>query len=291
MSISDRDRKILLFLVPVVVLAAYWFLVLGPKREESSTLSTQLTQAEADRDAAVAQADQAQAARDGFEADYAAMVRLGKAIPSSVDMPSLLVQLDSAAAGTGISFRRVTAGPRVSIAVPAGGSSSSGSTPSGNAAPGGTPASTAPGQAAEQAGEAAQTADAANAAAGADPSGSTGGAASPGTLDGVPLQFTFDGSFFNLADFFHDLKRFVRLSGNGVDVRGRLMTIDSLTLTPTDFPRMEAQVTATVYLSPKAGGVTAGATPEGPSPASPGPTPATSGGSSASTPAAVAAPR
>jgi hypothetical protein len=32
---------------------------------------------------------------------YAQVVRLGKALPSSVDMPSLLVQLDAAAAGTG----------------------------------------------------------------------------------------------------------------------------------------------------------------------------------------------
>jgi hypothetical protein len=290
-TLTDRDRKIAMFVVPIVVLAAYWFLLLSPKREESATLGTELTQAEADRDAALEQARQAEAARTSFSADYAAMVRLGKAIPSTVDMPSLLVQLDSAAAGTDITFRRISAGARVPIAAPAA-SSTSGSTPDGNAAPGGTPASTAPGQAAEQAGEAAQTADAANAEAGADAPESTGAAPAGGSLDGVPLQFTFDGSFFNLADFFHDLKRFVRLSGgDDVDVRGRLMTIDSLTLTPTDFPRMEAQVTATVYLSPKTGGVTAGATPQGPPPASSGSTPASSGGTSATTPAAVAAPR
>ena len=32
-SMSDRDRKILLAIVPVVVIVAYWFLLLAPKRE------------------------------------------------------------------------------------------------------------------------------------------------------------------------------------------------------------------------------------------------------------------
>jgi hypothetical protein len=80
----------------------------------------------------------------------------------------------------------------------------------------------------------------------------------------VPLEFTFEGSFFNLADFFHDLKRYVHISDNGVAIKGRLMTIDSMTLSPTDFPQISAQVSATVFLSPKGEGVTAGATPQGP---------------------------
>ena len=36
-NISDRDRKIMLALVPLVVILAYWFLLLSPKREEAST--------------------------------------------------------------------------------------------------------------------------------------------------------------------------------------------------------------------------------------------------------------
>jgi Type II secretion system (T2SS), protein M len=292
-TISDRDRKILLVLVPLVILGAYWFLLLSPKREEAATLADQVTQAEADRDAAVAQAEQAEASREGFEADYAAMVRLGKAVPSTVDMPSLLVQLDRAALGTNIRFSSITAGPRASASATTGAAPSTGSTPSGNAAPGGTPASTSAGQAAESAGEAAQTADSANAAAGADQAATPAGpSAAPAALDTVPLTFTFNGSFFSLTDFFHDLKRFVRLSSSSeVEVRGRLLTIDSLTLTPTSFPQMEAQVSATVYLSPKTQGVTAGATPQGPAPSDPGSTPASGDGSAATTPTATAGAR
>ena len=58
------------------------------------------------------QLTQLKAVQGSFETEYASVVRLGKAIPSSLDMPSLLVQLDSAAKGTGIKFDRITAGAR-----------------------------------------------------------------------------------------------------------------------------------------------------------------------------------
>ena len=54
-------------------------------------------------------------------------------------------------------------------------------------------------------------------------------------LDSVPLDFTFTGSYFDLADFFHRMKRFVRVANDEIKVQGRLMTIDSLDFT-TDEP-------------------------------------------------------
>ena len=76
----------------------------------------------------------------------------------------------------------------------------------------------------------------------------------------------FVGDFFNLADFFHDVKRFVHVANSNVIVNGRLVTIDSVSYAsdPQLFPRIRAEITATVYLSPKTQGVTAGATPQGP---------------------------
>jgi hypothetical protein len=204
---------------------------------------------------------------------------VGKAIPSNVDMPSLLVQLDQAADGTGIGFKSVKAGQRTTAQpTPPGAPPATGTAPP--AAAGGQPASSAPGQAAEQAGEASETSDEANAAAGADPAtdpnGAAGGGTAPG-LDSVPLDFTFSGDFFELAEFFHKLKRFVHVNnGKRIFVGGRLMTIDSFSMTMKDFPTLEANMTATVYLSPLAEGPTAGATPAGPATATPagGTTPA-----------------
>jgi hypothetical protein len=115
----------------------------------------------------------------------------------------------------------------------------------------------------------AQSAGAANAAAGAAPGAPAGGAAgqsAPG-LSSVGLQFQLRGDFFDLADFFHRMKRFVRVVNGQIVVRGRLLTIDNFSFSTTEGGELKAEVSATVYLSPKAqGGVSVGASPTGPAP-------------------------
>jgi Tfp pilus assembly protein PilO len=314
---TDRDKKILIAIVPLLIAVAYWFLLLSPKREEAATAAKELTQEEDRRDAAKQLAEQANAAQTDFAADYGEIVRLGKAIPSRVDMPSLLVQLDRAADGTGIQFTKISAGDRTSVAAPSSSSSSSSSSSAPPAAAGGTPAQSAPGTATEAANTTAQTSEQRSAAAessGVSPSdtqtstssggglpvgggaatggsGTQGPAAAP-SLETVPLQLEFHGNFFRLADFFHDIKRFVHVVNEDVVVNGRLVTIESVNFAsdPQIFPLIKAELTATVYLSPLAQGATAGATPQGPAPTTPASsTPAPSGDSAPATPAPTAA--
>jgi hypothetical protein len=278
MTLTDRDKKLVMFLLPVVVIAAYWFLLLSPQRKEAAKLGDELAQAQTERDEAVAKSQSVTSAKGDFAADFAEVLRVGKAIPTAVDMPALIVQLDRAAGGTDIQFKSVKAGQRTE-AQPAPPPPA----PAEGADAGGEDAESAPGEAAETAAEGAETADAASAASGADPA-STGtaapGAAAAGAsgtpgLDTVPLDFTFEGDFFDLADFFHRLKRFVYVRDDRILVGGRLMTIDSFTLSmDDDFPNLTAQMTASVYLSPRSEGATAGATPEGPAPAGAVPAPA-----------------
>jgi Tfp pilus assembly protein PilO len=289
MSITDRDRKILIALVPLVVIIGYWFLLLAPKREESSKVREQLSQAEALRDTAQQKASQLSGAKAKFATDYATVIRLGKSIPASVDMPSLLVQLDRAARGTGIKFMDVKAGPRsASATAPAAGAATPPGGASGPTAPGAAPAQSGPGKAAQTASNAVGTANGASGAAGgaAAPDGTPGAATTgaPG-LEAVPLDFEFRGSFFDLADFFHRMKRFVRVVNNHIVIRGRLMTINSFSFdTSGGFPELTAHVNATVYLAPKAQGVDAGASPQGPAPAAAGATTPAQPASSSSTP-------
>ena len=311
MSLSDRDRKIVLIIVPALLVAVYWFILLAPKRQEATKAAAEATEQTERLEGARARARAAEGAQTDFAADYAEIVRLGKAIPSNVDMPSLLVQLDSAAAGTGIRFTRIATGerePGAAAAAPAPAPAPSGGTPA--AAAGGQPAQSAPGTAVENANETAQAASQQSDAAtqsGVDPSdtqtsessgsglpvgggapagdatGTTGG--SPAGLETVPLELEFVGNFFNLADFFHDIKRFVRVANENVVVSGRLITVDGVRFSSaTDlFPRITAEVTATVYLSPKAQGTTAGATPAGPA-APPQSTPASQAAPAPATP-------
>ena len=122
MTLTGRDRKILFALIPVVAIVGYWFLLLAPKHKEASKIKDQLTQAQQVRDAAQQKASQLSGAKRSFGADYATVIRLGKSIPASVDMPSLLVQLDRAARGTGIKFTDVKTGSRTGSSAPECGS-------------------------------------------------------------------------------------------------------------------------------------------------------------------------
>jgi Tfp pilus assembly protein PilO len=293
MSLSDRDRKIVLAVVPILLLVGYWFLLLAPKRQEAATAGKALTKQTERRDSARTAAAAARSAKTDFAADYSEIVRLGKAVPASVDMPSLIVQLDRAAEGTDIRFTRVATGERDTTTPPPAPAPTT--PPADGSAPveaGGAPAQSAPGSAAEAANNTAQTAsNQADAASqtGVDTTTSTSsgsgglpvgggstnpaapaaaGSTNPAGLETVPLEFQFVGNFFNLADFFHDVKRFVRVANQNVVVAGRLITIEDVKFDsdPELFPRITAEMKATVYLSPKAQGSTAGATPQGPAP-------------------------
>jgi hypothetical protein len=310
-TISDRDRRILLIILPIVVLVAYWFLILGPKRDDLKTAQDEQHQAEAARDQAVAQAAQLEKARQTFAADYAAVVRLGKAIPDTVDSPSLLVQLDRASHGTHIDFDSVTFGERSAASVPAATATSTTqgpAQPNGNAAAGGAPASTGLGGAAETAGntvtsanESSATTEAASGGTTTTSTTATTATAAPAAptatnaaLDTVALTFNFTGSYFDLADFFHRIKRFVYVANDQIFVRGRLLTIDTLSFAPqasatggTANDQLTATVGATVYLSPKSEGATGGATAAGPS-GTTAPTTTPAGSQTSSVPLATA---
>lgn len=294
MSLTDRDKKVVMLLVPLLVVAAYWFLLLAPKREEASTAATELATQQQRLESAQQRLAALEAAKGDFASDYAELVRLGKAVPSTIDMPTLLVQLESAAGGTDISFMSIAAEARVPAAVPepappADPGTGDGSQP---AAAGGETAESDPGVAAEAAGDAVTGANASSSAAeqsgldssdtqtsdqvrdgglpvgggtaasGADPAAAGGGAG----LDTVPLSFEFTGDFFDLAAFFHRLKRYVEMSEDDLYVRGRLLTIDGVEFSAAadSFPEISATLSATAYLAPKAEGATAGATPGGP---------------------------
>ncbi len=324
MSLSDRDRKILIGIVPLLAIVAYWFLVLAPKREEASAAAEELTVQEERRDKAQANLTAAKGAKKDFSADYTQIVRLGKAIPASVDMPSLIVQLDSAAEGTGIVFTKIKTGERVetpAAAPPTGSPTTPPADPSQQtpAAAGGEQAQSAPGGAAEAANTAAAGADQRSAAAensgvapadtqtstssgsglpvggGTTPTGApaAGTTTAPAGLETVPLELEFTGNFFNLADFFHRVKRFVKVANQNVVVSGRLLTVEGVRWSsdPELFPQIRAEMKATIYLSPKAQGVAAGATPAGPSATTPATTtPAESSPEPAVTPTATATP-
>jgi Tfp pilus assembly protein PilO len=94
----------------------------------------------------------------------------------------------------------------------------------------------------------------------------TGASALPGGVTSAPFNFTFTGSFFDLQDLLDRINRFVTARNGAVQVSGRLLTIDDISLEMSEFPSINATVRAVAYQAPKAAVAAAGTA----APATPG---------------------
>jgi hypothetical protein len=255
--VTPRDRIVVLVLAAAAAVAGFWFGVLGPQRKEISKLDQQVAAEQQRMQQAQSASAQGRAAKARYVADYASVAVLGKAVPVDDDVPSLVYQLEKAADGAHIDFR--------SIKLSAGGGSSAATSPAPPAA------ATAAVGAAEKGGggkSSATPAPATQAAAATLPPGAKVGSAGFPTM---PFAFTFDGSFFAMERFLRNVQEFIRVNGSRVDVHGRLLAIDGISLSAggDGFPKVKASIGATAYLLPAEQGVLAGATPQGPSGAPP----------------------
>jgi type II secretory pathway pseudopilin PulG len=248
---SSRDRTVVAIVCAVVALVAPWVLVIQPKRDEAAKLHSQMSAQQSQLDAVRSQLAQGNAARTAFARSYTTLVRLGEAVPTDDNTPSLIYQLQAAAKATKVDFQSLTFNAGV------GGASS-------------TPAPTASGQPAATL-----------------PPGATIG---PAGFPVEPFTFTFQGNFFHLSSFLGRLQRFVVAGNQRLSVSGRLMTLNSINLGPGTggFPQMTATISATTYLLPASQGLLNGATPAGPAPST-AQTVSTSS-ASGSAPAVISAP-
>jgi Tfp pilus assembly protein PilO len=258
------DRTILAGLAIAGLIAAFWFVVLSPKREEASKLSDEvsaLQESVAAQEQLVAAGRQAQ---EDFDHNYKRLVVLGKAVPEDEDTSSLFVQLEEIATQAGVAFDAIEL-------VPGGGAAPAGPVPAEQTT---TDQAQSEASGSEPAAEP-TPAPATEAAAAGLPIGATVG---PAGLPVMPYKLSIRGSFFELADFLAGVDRLVH-SRHGKDVvDGRLITIDGFGLAgneETGFEVLDASLGLTTYLTPADEGVTAGATPTGPPVPAPGtPTPA-----------------
>ena len=268
---TSRDRTVLGVVGLIAALAAFWFLALGPKRKDASALGDKVAAAQLRLDTARTEATASQAARTRYAVSYSNVARLGKAVPADDDVPSLVYQLDSTAKSAGVDFRsiKVASGPGTTPPPAANAAQASAATSDQAGKTGQKPdpskpsTTTTPNSAAPAAATPAGASAPAQATTATLPPGATVGAAGFATM---PFTFQFTGSFFKLADFFGQVERYIQATAKRVDVTGRLLMIDSISLiaSPTGFPNMAASVGATTYLLPQTEGVTAGATPSGP---------------------------
>jgi Tfp pilus assembly protein PilO len=262
--VTTRDRIVIIIVLVAATLAASWFVVLAPKRKEAADLRGKIDVANKHLLEAQQSAAQAKQAKGRYQDDYATVATLGKAVPSSDALPSLLYQLQAASHNARIDFNTLKVAGTGSAPAAA-------ATPPAAAA---KAASTEPNSTDSSASASAAPAPATQAASATLPPGATVGSAG---FPVMPFSFVFNGSFFDMERFLGDVQRFVRIDGKRVDVRGRLLSVDGFALTagPKGFPSVRATVSATAYLqspndaSPNDAGTSATTPPASTTPAAP----------------------
>ena len=284
---TRRDTYIVTVIAVLGAVAAFWFLALAPKREKLAAVDKDVVEARQVLDQAKQEKVKFAQAQIAFPRLYASLGRLGKAVPAGEDVPSLLVQLNHAAAQADVNFHSVElkrdlaakAEQEAAAATPAApAAGAEGAAPAGGEAtpPAGGPSTAAPAAGASGASGAAAPAAAAPAA---DPT-----AAAPAATGGfklLPFEYRFKGDFFDLEDLIHNMTALVERRNQEFAVTGRLITIQGFTM-----KRGDITVLATTYMLPADQGLFGGATPQGPAGAA-APQAATAGSAAPTPPTAA----
>lgn len=272
MGMTDRDKKVLAIVIAVVVLGGYWFLVLGKKRSAIKDAQAAQVAAQQELDAAKASEQAALKVAKVKPAAYSRLLRLGKAIPADKDFESLLVQINNISDDSDVSFVSLTATEGAAGSAGAGatgtttcdatgstgGSSGAAAAPAspatGATGASGSTAQTWVGKDRDKAKGAVAASDTANAntdaASNFDCSTApslTDIAAQAAGLQTEAYTFSFTGSFYDLKSVYNGILDLVEVHNAKVKVTGRLLDINSIAMSVSEFPNLSASVQMTGY--------------------------------------------
>lgn len=223
LQMNANNRVIVAVAVLAALAIAFWMLALSPKRDEAKELDARVTQLKSSLAQHQAEVAEGEAARTEFSAEYQKLVVVGKAVPGDDELASLLVQLNRIADRTGGTFSNIKL-----TASGEGEAEATAAPPPGGVAP----------------------ASPTEVSASLLPLGATIG---PAGLAVMPYDITFDGQFFQIADFIAGLDSLVKTKAGTVTVDGRLVTIDGFALEASPevgFPSLQASFALTTYLTP-----------------------------------------
>jgi Tfp pilus assembly protein PilO len=238
---TSSNRLIVGILVVTALAIAFWVLLLSPKRQEASELSTEIETQQTTLVSAQSAATAAVAAKQQFPKNYHQLVVLGQAVPENDETASLLVELNHIADHAHVKFQSIQLQSTSEAEAPVTEQPRVGATSA--ALPGSLPSAT-------------------EASAALLPLGAAIGSAG---LAVMPYHLTFEGDYFQVADFIHGVDSLLRTENEKVEVDGRLVTLDSFDLTDSGESeagpsgKLTAEFSVTTYLVPPEQGLTAGA--------------------------------
>lgn len=248
---KSANRVIVSILVVAGLAAAFWILLLSPKREEVDKLTAEAESLSLAVATARSKLAAGEEARREFPADYRQLVVLGQAAPANDDTSSLLVELSRLSRQADVKFTSLQLNGASGESAPAPAPAPAEPAPeSSSGAPGAIPA--------------AASVPATEVAASLLP---LGAAIGPAGLGVMPYELSFSGSFFQIADFIEGIDGLVKTKDEGVGVDGRLVTVNGFSLSADSevgFPMLEANFSVTTYVTPPGQGTTAGASPSAP---------------------------
>lgn len=246
---SENRTALTVLVVATALIALLWVTAISPKRAEHAAVRDDLAGQQQRLEVARVQVVQERAARERFPALRAELRRLDVAVPAGGEISTLLRSLQRGADRRGVTLRIALLQDAAAASVPAP-SPTPVSAPGGNGSPASKPPGATPPTAAPPAGTggtATPATDSASLAALSTP----GAVAGPAGVAALPFRFTFTGRYTQLLDVLAAVRRAVSPRGERVAVRGRLMTIDGLSLTRPDrgSPVTRATVNATAYVA------------------------------------------
>jgi Tfp pilus assembly protein PilO len=88
-------------------------------------------------------------------------------------------------------------------------------------------------------------------------------AAAVGSYSALPISVTFNGNFYNLADFLYRLRSLVTVHAGRLDATGRLFSVDTLAFSESEkkFPQIQATLVIDAFVYSSAPASTPAATP------------------------------
>jgi hypothetical protein len=182
-KLSTRTLGAIVAALILACAAAGYFMVVSPKKAEAMRLDEEIAAAQVDlRDALAATAAQ----DDTQPIAVADIFRLATAMPSTPDMPGILLELSRTADETGIRFKSITPQPALQI----------------------------------------------------------------GAYQLVPIDVTFDGSFYALSDLLFRLRTLVTVRRGELQATGRLFSVASVDFSESDrgFPLLAATLKLNAYV-------------------------------------------
>jgi Tfp pilus assembly protein PilO len=104
---TARDRIVLMVVCTLVLPIGLWFFVVAPERQKASSLDAKISAANTQLSTAESELASARGGQARYSAAYASIVSLGKAVPPTQEVPSLVYQLDQASNQKSVEFSSV----------------------------------------------------------------------------------------------------------------------------------------------------------------------------------------